>query len=107
VATLGGLVAIAFALFRFRIARAIALLALALALTPAALGVVARQLALRTVEGVLAGGAIDPAQAARIRAQGEIEAGRCVDVGATTGSPTILFALVAVGLAFALKPKEA
>lgn len=98
-------VALLVAALRSRAAKAIAFVALAIALTPALLGLLARAMALRVVDAALAGGGIDPSQAALIRAEGEKEAGGCLTVGVAAGVVPIVLAGVALALAFALRPK--
>ena len=96
---------------RVRAAKVVALTAVGVALLPALIGIGGTMIGKRHIEEALASiasdpGAVDPAQVARIRAQGELEAATCTTIGGSATALPMLLAAGALVLAVALRPKE-
>jgi hypothetical protein len=81
--------------------------ALAIALVPMSLGAVGTALGRAKVEQAIAGDSIDPEMRERIRQEGYLEAGGCVEVGGALTAPPLLLAAMALGTAYALRRKVA
>ena len=97
--------AVVVAIARVKAAVLLAWVALAIALLPLGLGAVGMALGRAKVEQAIAGESIDPEMRERIRQEGYLEAGGCVEVGAALSSPPLLLAAIALGAAYALRRK--
>ena len=98
-------VAIVVAIARAKAAVLLAWLALAIALVPMGLGTLGMALGRTKVEQAIAGESIDPEMRERIRQEGYLEAGGCVEVGGALSAPPLLLATIALSAAYALRRK--
>lgn len=77
--------------------------ALAVALLPVGVGAAGLLIGRSRVEGMIAGGVVDPSQLVAIREEGYREAGSCVTVGVAMTALPLLLAAVALALAYGLR----
>lgn len=98
-------IAVVVAIARAKAAVLVAWVVLAIALVPVGLGAVGMVLGRSKVEQAIAGESIDPEMRERIRQEGYLEAGGCVQVGGALTAPPFLLAALALGTAYALRRK--
>ena len=94
------LVALSLAIFSPKTGLAVAALALAFACSPAGAGALGTVHGRSVVDGAVSGASIDPAQRERIREIGYQEAAGCTTIGLVASGPALLFASVALMVAF-------
>jgi hypothetical protein len=101
------IVALGVALFRARLRTLLAWFALSVAILPAGSGALGMQLGRATVDRALSSPFVDASQRERIRELGYREAESCLAVGGACSAAPLLFALIALAVAYALHRKDA
>lgn len=98
VAVLAGLIALAVAIFRPKVGLVLGVMALAVSCSVPAMGAGGTVIGRGAVDSAVSGGAVDPAQAERIRQLGYQEAAQCTTLGASFGALPLLLALAAIAV---------
>lgn len=100
------LVALALAIFKPRWGLVLSVVALCAACSSPAAGVAGTLLGRQKVAEVLDSRGLDPAQAERIRREGELEAAQCTNLGLAAGALPALASVVALGVSAVRRRKS-